>query len=51
MTTSSQSYMPPCAICGKPCLLEECKVSDDGKRVHEGCIFTLLLEEKDTTKS
>ncbi|HKI25638.1 MAG TPA: hypothetical protein VKA07_04890 [Candidatus Sulfotelmatobacter sp.] len=26
-----------CAICGKPILLEESKVNEDGKPVHEAC--------------
>ncbi len=46
MTTPNQPYVPICAICGKPCNFEECKVTYDGKPVHDDCIVTLLLEKK-----
>ena len=34
----------PCAICGKPVRLEECKVNDFGKPVHEACYAKWLTE-------
>jgi hypothetical protein len=46
MALSAQLYIPLCAICGKPCPLEECEVSYDGKPVHDDCIVKLLLEKK-----
>jgi len=38
--------MPLCAICGRPCSLEACKVSYDGKPIHDDCIVALLLGKK-----
>lgn len=26
-----------CAICGKPCLLENCKTDESGRAVHDVC--------------
>jgi hypothetical protein len=37
--------MPPCAICGKPCDLTTCKVTHDGKAVHEECAVAKLAVE------
>lgn len=46
MATPNGFYVPPCAICGKPCALEDCKVSYDGKPVHDDCIVALLINKK-----
>ncbi len=31
-----------CALCGKSCKLEDCKVTYDGKPVHDDCIVAKL---------
>jgi hypothetical protein len=38
-----------CAICGKPCDLETCKVSFDGKPVHDDCVVAMLTQKKAET--
>jgi hypothetical protein len=35
-----------CAICGKPISLEQSKVSEDGKPVHEQCYLAKVRLEK-----
>jgi hypothetical protein len=35
-----------CAICGNPCNLEDCKVTYDGKPVHDDCVVAKLTEKK-----
>lgn len=37
-------FVPLCAICGKPCDLETCKITYDGKPVHEECLVRKLTE-------
>ena len=46
MTTPAQPYMPPCAICGKPCDLETCKADWMGKAVHEECLAKAIAPRK-----
>jgi hypothetical protein len=35
----------PCAICGKPVRLDECKVTDLGEPAHESCLADPLKEQ------
>jgi endogenous inhibitor of DNA gyrase (YacG/DUF329 family) len=34
----------PCAICGKPVRIEDCKVNDFGEAVHEACYHKWVKE-------
>lgn len=34
-----------CTICGKPVRLEECKINDFGKPVHEDCLARQIKED------
>jgi hypothetical protein len=34
--------VPDCALCGKPCPLETCKVTYQGEPVHNECIIAKL---------
>jgi hypothetical protein len=36
-----------CLICGKPCDLETCKVTFDGKPVHSDCLAKKLAEQRE----
>jgi hypothetical protein len=36
-----------CSICGKPCELETCKVTFDGKPVHSDCLAKKLAEQRE----
>jgi hypothetical protein len=42
--------VPLCAICGKPCPLEDCKVSFDGRPVHDECIVAKLTKKSHQPK-
>jgi hypothetical protein len=34
-----------CWICKKPVSLEECKIDEDGKAMHEKCYVSLIAED------
>jgi hypothetical protein len=36
-----------CAICHKPIALEESRVTEDGKPVHEGCYYQKIKARKE----
>jgi hypothetical protein len=44
MNPSTESPRPLCAICGKPCSLEECITDAKGRTAHKECYRTLLLK-------
>jgi hypothetical protein len=39
-------FTPLCAICGKPCNLEDCKVTYDGKPAHGDCLVPKLISNE-----
>jgi len=41
------SFVPTCAVCGKPVLLEHSKTDGDGKAVHEDCTVQDLSATSD----
>ena len=36
----------PCAICGKPVLIAECKTNDMGQPAHESCYVASLIKKR-----
>ena len=44
MATDSSPY---CWICGKPVLLEDCKVDEKGRAVHESCYIAKVAQQKE----
>jgi len=51
VSVPSTAMQPPdplirCAICGKPILLEQSKVNEDGKAVHEECYVAKMRGQK-----
>jgi hypothetical protein len=43
MDNSAVAEIPTCVICHQPCPLETCKVHQDGKAAHEGCLVARTL--------
>ncbi len=35
-----------CALCGKPVILEKCKIDEDGAAIHEACYFHRVSQRK-----
>jgi hypothetical protein len=35
---------PPCLVCFKPCLPEECVIDATGRAIHKSCYRTALIE-------
>jgi len=35
-----------CAICDRPVSLEECRINEDGRAVHENCYIRMTLEHR-----
>jgi hypothetical protein len=48
MANSSSPLVPVCALCGKPCDSEACKVTYDGKPAHEQCLAAKIASQKPT---
>jgi hypothetical protein len=42
---ASLESIPTCWICSKPVLLENCKIDEHGRPVHENCYVTRLALE------
>lgn len=42
MTEQTAPFLPPYAICGKPCDLESCKADGNGQAVHGECLVHKL---------
>ena len=42
--------MPTCSICGEPCSLDDCKIDERGRAVHEKCIVDKLTGKKDAKR-
>jgi len=40
------SALISCAICGKPVVLEKCKIDEKGLAVHENCYFHRLASPR-----
>ena len=35
-----------CAVCGKPCSLENCKTDELGRAVHDSCYVVVILSKQ-----
>jgi len=44
MTTDDPT--PHCWICGEPVRLEDCKIDEQGRAVHENCYITRVLPDR-----
>jgi hypothetical protein len=43
----ASSFLLTCAICNQPISLEESKVTEDGKAVHEECYYQKIKMRKE----
>jgi hypothetical protein len=43
--------IPSCWICGKPVLLEDCKIDERGLAVHENCYLAKVVSRKEQLPS
>jgi len=47
-TNASTAGLASCAVCGNPVKLEQCKINEYGKAVHETCYLTSIKKRRPT---
>jgi len=46
---ATEDHIPYCWICGTPVPLEDCKIDEQGRAVHENCYVARVIPENPQT--